>query len=145
MLLIGCFAHSLALEQALADIERSGIERKHILAVVMNLRSDPDPEAKQSDAIEMGAAWATACAVIGVAAGFGLAWGPIVWGLIGTAAGFGAGFSLHRIWLRGPVRFGSKTNVPEVTVIVQCPAALSHDVRLAMYRRGALSVGESGG
>ncbi|MDG0808800.1 hypothetical protein [Cohnella rhizosphaerae] len=144
MLLIGCFAHSLELEQALADIERSGIERKHILAVGMNLRSEPNPEAKQSDAIEMGAAWATACAVIGVAAGFGLAWGPIVWGLIGTAVGFGIGFGLHRIWLRGPVRFGARTNVPEVTVIVQCPAGLSHVVRLAMYRRGALSVGESG-
>lgn len=144
MLLIGCFSHSIELEHALADIERSGIERKHILAVVMNARSEQDAESRQSDAIEMGAAWATACAVIGVAAGFGLAWGPIVWGLVGTAVGFGAGFGLHRLWLRGPIRFGARTNTPEVTVIVQCPANLSHDVRLAMYRRGALSVGESG-
>lgn len=144
MLLIGCFAHSLELEQALDDIERNGIERKHILAVGMNLRVDSDAEAKRSDAVEMGVAWATAFAVIGIAAGFGLAWGPIVWGLIGAAVGFVAGFCFHRIWLRGPARSGIQANVPEVTIIVQCPDGLSDDIRLVMYRRGALSVGESG-
>ncbi|MDI4644735.1 hypothetical protein [Cohnella hashimotonis] len=144
MLLIGCFAHSLELEQALADIERSGIERRHILAVGMNLRADSAAEARHSDAVEMGAAWATALAVVGVACGFGLAWGPIVWGIVGAVVGFGMGFCLHRLWLRGPARSGTSAPAPEVTVIVQCPAGLSDAVRFAMYRRGALSVGESG-
>ncbi|MFC3798489.1 hypothetical protein [Cohnella sp. GCM10012308] len=144
MLLIGCFAHTIELEQALADIERSGVDRMHILAVGMNLRADASAEAKQSDAVEMGAAWATALAVIGVAAGFGLAWGPIVWGIVGAIVGFAAGYCLQRIWLRGPARSGTTAPAPEVTVIVQCPAGMSDTVRFVMYRRGALSVGESG-
>ncbi|WP_271750460.1 hypothetical protein [Cohnella sp. JJ-181] len=145
MLLIGCFYQTIELEHALADIERSGIDRRHILAVGMDQSGQPAPEALQSDAIEMGAGWATAFAVIGVAAGFGLAWGPIVWGLIGTAAGFGTGWCIHRFRHRGGARSGRAASPPEVTVIVQCPSDKSDAVRSVMYRCGALSVGTNRG
>lgn len=143
MLLIGCFANTLELEQALADIERSGIERKHIMAVGMER---PLRQAGESgDAVELGIAWATAFAVVGAATGFGLAWGPIVWGIVGAAAGFGIGYGFRRLARRGAPRFGDRAPGPELTVIVQCPAQLAEPIRALMYRSGALSVGASDG
>lgn len=144
MLLIGCFANTIELEQALAVIEQNGIERRHILAVGMDLLTEKPEHSKKSDAIETGTAWATAFAVIGVAVGFRLAWGPIIWGLVGTAFGFGAGFGLHRLLRGGSPRPRDLAWMPEVTVIVQCPAHKSDAVRSVMYRSGALSVGKSG-
>jgi len=144
MLLIGCFANTIELEQALAVIEQSGIERRHILAVGMDLLTEKPEDSKKNDAVEVGTAWATACAVIGVAVGFRLAWGPIVWGLVGAAVGFCAGFCLQRLIRGGRPRPRDFAWLPEVTVIVQCPAHKSDDIRTVMYRSGALSVGKSG-
>lgn len=144
MLLIGCFTNSIDLEQALASIEQEGIERRHIMAVGMKLLAEQAGSTRESDAIEVGMAWATACAVIGAAAGFGLAWGPIVWGLAGTAAGFGLGYGLKRIRQAGRPSPFAPADAPEVTVIVQCPAHKSDTVRSTMYRYGALSVGATG-
>jgi hypothetical protein len=46
-------------------------------------------------AIEVGMACATGFSVLGASAGFVLAWGPVIWGLLAACFGFGIGFGLY--------------------------------------------------
>ncbi|MBB6669635.1 hypothetical protein [Cohnella nanjingensis] len=144
MLIIGTFEHSLELEQALAAVERIGVNPARILAVGMDASTDPRTVAgkRTVDGVEVGLACATALAVIGSSVGFILAWGPIVWGLIAALAGFAIGYALRSL---GSKRTGShrrpRTPWPEVTVFVECLDEQSQEIRGILRRYGALSTG----
>ncbi|MFC5986008.1 hypothetical protein [Marinicrinis lubricantis] len=92
--------------------------------------------------INTGAALGTAFAVIGASIGFKLQWGPIYWGLIGTAAGFLLGFLIdlayykiikkqHRL-LRG--------KNSEVILIVECEKDQCDTVESILWHHLALGI-----
>jgi hypothetical protein len=103
------FDYSAFLELAIADLEKRGIARKHILAVPLDKRVEERmvmDTIHRADGISLfdGAAVAGAIFMtLGVVYGFILKWGPIIWGLIGLLGGAVLGFLLDYFYgrLRG--------------------------------------------
>lgn len=147
MLIIGTFEHSVELEQALVVLEHSGISRKYIMVVPMDI--DPqNPTQFISNAheryykgIEVGIACATASSVIGTSVGFILAMGPVFWGLTAACVGFAIGFGIYLLVRKGSHRHLPK-RLPEITVIVQCSKDQSILVMETMSRYRVLTVGQ---
>ncbi|MCX7749580.1 MAG: hypothetical protein N2645_22195 [Clostridia bacterium] len=146
MLIIGTFEHSIELEQALAELEHSGILRSHILVVPMDIYPITSDRFmnKSNDfynkGIEVGMACATACSVVGVSIGFILSLGPIFWGLATAFTAFMIGFGLYCLFNKNTHRHLPK-KLPEVTVVVQCQANQSIPVEEIMWKYRVLTVG----
>lgn len=148
MLVIGTFPHSIELEQALTVMEHSGIIRKYILVVLMDIEPNNPTQfmSKEHDlyskSIEVGIACGTATSVVGASIGFVLKWGPVVWCLIFAFSGFAVGFGTSLFTKRG-IRRNLPKILPEVTVIVQCHENQSIMVMETMWKYGALTVGRT--
>jgi hypothetical protein len=100
MYLVASFHYCLHTEIAIAKVEQLGIKKEQILAVPLEIRGETRnifDTIHHADGISLfdgGAILGSACMVLGVIYGFVLAWGPIIWGLIGLGGGFLAGFLL---------------------------------------------------
>jgi len=146
MLIFGAFEYSLELEEALGELERSGIKRKDILAIPMDtyLGSSKDSINEAHDfyskAFEVGAACATGCSVIGTSIGFILNWGPIIWGLIAAAIGLVVGWGLYFLFHRKAHRSFPK-RIPEVIIVVKCSKEQSDLVMEIMGQYDVLTMG----
>lgn len=146
MLVIAAFEHTIELEQALAQLERSGIPRRHLLVALMD--SDPDPAIKfrhklnsrQTRSVEVGIACATAFSAIGACLGFVLFPGPIICGLIAALLGFLGGSGLYVLLHRSERTLPG--HLPEITVIVQCPDEAAARVTETLWRYYPLTVGQ---
>lgn len=100
------FDYSAFLELAITDLEKRGIAREHILAVPLDKRVEErmvldtihraDGMSLFDGAMVLGAILMT----LGVIYGFVLAWGPIIWGLIGLLSGAVLGFLLDYFYGR---------------------------------------------
>ncbi|WP_426451568.1 hypothetical protein ACP26L_05665 [Paenibacillus sp. S-38] len=151
MLLVSTFEYSLELEEALAVVEKMGVEKSDILSIPMKLYA-PDPrqltfrsEERNARAFEVGMALATAFGVVGASVGFVFTLGPILWGLFYAIVGFGIGF--------GGVAFLSHKKQktarspgrpkPEVVVIIQCRQTQSEEIQKVLWEYRAISVGET--
>ncbi|RAP74222.1 hypothetical protein [Paenibacillus montanisoli] len=153
MLIVSTFEHTLQLEQALAVLEKKGINKESILVIPMDLY-DKNPhelliraEDIRVRGFEIGTALATALGVIGASVGFKLKWGPIAWGLIyafiGMLIGFGA-VCLVRMWKgERPIARSPRRPLPEVTVIVHCGEGQSDEIRNIFWQYRAISVGDA--
>jgi hypothetical protein len=82
-------------------LEQKGIDAKNIFIVPLdnNMEErkifDNIHRSDGTSLIDVGAALATAFAVIGASVGFKLEWGPIYWGLVGGAVGFLLGLAIR--------------------------------------------------
>jgi hypothetical protein len=145
MLILAIFEQSIELEQALAELEGSLIPKEHILVVFMD-----SSQAKYHDsplkphAFEVGISFATGAAVIGASAGFTLALGPIIWGLIGASSGFIFGVGADLLFRKWKKQNSRKRKPQEATVIIQCPEDKTRQVSEVLWRNQALSVGFAG-
>lgn len=141
MLVVGTFEHSIELEQALAEVQRLGVPRERILVVLMEPGEGVTNEDIRAKAVEAGIASATGFAAVGACIGFMLAWGPIVWGLVGYLIGY----SLYRTVKRAnnPSAFHPPAAMlrPDVTVVIQCEEELSKRVSEKLNEYRAITVG----
>jgi len=140
MLVIGVFRHSIELEQALAELENDLVRRDNILVVPMEEGQANLQIGERPHGFEVGIACGTGSAVIGASAGFTLAWGPILWGLIAAFIGFGIGTASCFI-LNRRRQASRMPNPREVTVMIQCTEEQSSRVRRILRQYQALSVG----
>jgi hypothetical protein len=142
LLIIGSFQQSIELEQALAVLEKNGVESSQMMVIPMD--SEPDTQLGSappaSTMIEVGMAFATACGVIGTSIGFRLYLGPILWGLFSVVAGFFLGVGLHRL-ITGRSPATERKKLPEMTVIIQCTKENSNLVHNVMWQYKAVRVG----
>jgi hypothetical protein len=122
------FEHSVNLELAISTLEKNGIGKESIFAVPLTNRKtqrrlfDSIHHTDGISLISTGAALGTALAVIGASVGFRLQWGPIYWGLIGTAGGFLLGFLIDLFYykvIKKQQRLLRGKN-SEVILIVEC-------------------------
>ncbi|WP_127589098.1 hypothetical protein [Paenibacillus koleovorans] len=147
MLIVGTFPHSIEVEQALAELEHSGVSRKQILVVVMETEPMPSHQAVKSTrdihstGVGIGMATATALSVIGASVGFVWKIGPILSGLIGGGSGFLVGFGLYYGLRRKQNTRRLQKSLPEVTVIVQCRNDQIKLVTEMLWTFQALTVG----
>ncbi|WP_248927614.1 hypothetical protein [Paenibacillus hamazuiensis] len=142
MLIIGIFEQSIELEQALADLESSSISKEKILVVFMDKdRKKHKYQPHSPHPFEIGISCATGFAVIGASMGFALAWGPLIWGIIGALTGFGVGVGCCS-FING--RKAKKPHIPcEATVLIECTEDQSLHVLDVLWNYRALSVGHA--
>ncbi|MEQ6389973.1 hypothetical protein RZN22_11670 [Bacillaceae bacterium S4-13-58] len=148
MQLFSTFEHTINIEMAIATLEKKGVKQENIFIVPLDNRAegrkvfDNIHRSDGTSLIDIGAALATAFAVIGASIGFKLTLGPIYWGLIGAFAGFMLGFIIRlftekifkkrRRLLKG---FHSK-----IIMIVDCDDSLGDMVENILFSHYALGV-----
>lgn len=155
MLVTGSFEYNMHLELAISELEKKGIPRDAIAAVMMDSRVE---ERKILDTIHRadGISSFDAAMILGIFGmlmgaiyGFVLHWGPIVWGLIGLFAGAMIGFLgdifLSRMLLKR--RANTKptgTNqgkAAQVFLIIECDDEIKEKVKEVLWDNLALAVG----
>ncbi|WP_421385235.1 hypothetical protein ACOJQI_10875 [Bacillus salacetis] len=148
MQLFSTFIHSSFIEMAVATLEKKGISKEKIFIVPLDNRTeerqvfDTIHRSDGTSLIDVGAALATAFAVIGASIGFKLAWGPIYWGLIGAAAGFLLGFGI-RLYTEKVIKKKKrllKGKHSELILIVECEESEGEMVENILFNHYALGV-----
>ncbi|GFZ81259.1 hypothetical protein GCM10008018_28630 [Paenibacillus marchantiophytorum] len=126
MHVIASFNHSIYVEMAITALEEAGIMKENIYAVPLHQRAqklrmfDSITGSDGTSLFDLGAALATACAVIGSSYGFILTGGPILWGIIGAATGFLVGFTIDVSRQKKRAIAASSNQKSEVIVLVAC-------------------------
>lgn len=148
--LFSTFDNNIFLEMAISTLEKRGIKKEDIFAVPLD---NPNDKQKLFDSlhksdgtslIDIGMGLATALSVIGVSVGFGLTWGPIVWGLISAAVGFliGVGIRIvNELVFKKRKRSRSlKGKNAEVILIINCEDRQGEIVENILWEHFALGV-----
>ncbi|NBD24901.1 hypothetical protein [Paenibacillus glycinis] len=140
------FQHSHYLELAISELKEYKIE--DIYAVPLDNRKldskmfDTMHAMDGTSLVDTALILAMMCGTVGVARGFVLDWGPVFWGLIGSASGFAAGFAFDVIKTaikRKKIKTG-KTRLGEIIIIVQCKNEQAELVEQTLWRNMALGV-----
>jgi hypothetical protein len=148
MQVFSTFENTGFLEIAISILEKSGIPKGNIFAVPLDNRTDErslNDTIHHSDGIslmDLGAALATAFAVIGASIGFMLAWGPIYWGIIGASIGLLLGMGI-KIFIYKVVKKGkrhSRGKQAEVILIIECDEKEAGMVQNILWKQYALGV-----
>ncbi|MDP4106009.1 MAG: hypothetical protein Q8935_13810 [Bacillota bacterium] len=148
MQVFSTFENTDFLEIAISRLEKSGIVKENIFAVPLDNRSDEKSiidTIHHSDGIsiiDLGAALATAFAVIGASIGFMLAWGPIYWGIIGASIGLllGIGIKLFIYKVIKKEKRHSQGKQAEVILIIECDEKEAGMVQNILWEQYALGV-----
>ena len=147
MYLVASFHYCLHTEIAIAKVEELGINKEQIYAVPLEIRGETRhifDTIHHADGVSMfdgGAILGTACMVLGVIYGFVLAWGPIIWGLLGLAGGFLAGFLLDMSFTKlkhSKERRNDKDG--ELFLMVHCDPHQVEQVKKTLWDHLALGV-----
>ena len=142
---VSTFDHTIYLEKALIGLEDLGIHRSDIYAIPLH-RTPASSRTYDSlhtsdgqstlDGIALLAALLSA---LGVIYGYVLAWGPVLWGLIGFAAGGLLGWMAKLIWRRRTVRKATTSNT-EVVLVVDCTDSLALSVERTLSDNFAFGI-----
>lgn len=147
MYLVASFHFCLHTELAIAKVEELGIKKEQIFAVPLEKRGEPRnifDTIHHADGVSLfdgGAILGSACMVLGVIYGFVLAWGPIIWGLLGLVGGFLAGYLLDITFTRtrhSKERRGNKD--AELFLIIHCDEQQVEQVKKTLWDHLALGV-----
>lgn len=140
---ISSFQHSAYLELALSDLEQEGIPKDNIFVAPLGKRSSNVTNMKKAhqegaSQYELAFIFGTVCMLLGEIYGFILAWGPIIWGLIGLAIGAILGIVTSMIVQKAAWK--KKFTKTEVVLIVECDMNQSKDVERLLWQHKALGV-----
>ena len=139
------FEQTIKLESAITAIEMKGVPREHILAVPMDKRNedrmlfDRTHSSDSMSMLDLPMITAAIFAVFGLIYGFILAWGPILWALIGTAFGFAVGL-LVKLYTTRRRRRKQRAAEPEVVLLIACEAGQMEMVQETLWAYSALGV-----
>ena len=145
MYVVSTFEHTIKIEMALTSIEMKGIPKANILAVPLDTRA-PSPalfdRLHSSDGrslLDMPIILAALFALLGLIYGFLLAWGPVLWALIGTGFGFGLGLLIKLFIVKRSEKTKAK-KIPAVVVMICCRDDQLQMVQDTMWAHAALGV-----
>lgn len=146
MYIVSTFEHSISLEKAITSIQMKGIAKEDILAVPMDKRGE---EAKLFDTIhhsdgldllDLPFILGSFFTLIGGIYGFILAWGPIIWGLIGLVVGFGIGLVIKLVVTKKYSYKRTNKKISEVVLIIECKEHQMETVKDILWSHNALGV-----
>ncbi|MFA4886388.1 MAG: hypothetical protein WC601_11555 [Desulfotomaculaceae bacterium] len=147
MYLVASFHYCLHTEIAIAKVEELGIKKDQIFAVPLGKRGetrnifDTIHHADGVSLFDGGAILGSACMVLGVIYGFVLAWGPVIWGLLGLIGGFLVGFLLDITFSK--IRHSKESRNDkdaELFLIVHCEQHQVEQVKKTLWDHLALGV-----
>ena len=149
------FEYNLHLELAISELEKKGIARDGIAAIIMDSRVeerkilDTIHRADGISSFDTAAITGTFGMLMGAIYGFVLYWGPVIWGIIGLLVGFTLGLMgdllLTRVFKKKK-EVDKKTGTakgpsPQVFLIVECDRDQEGMVKDILWDNLALGVG----
>lgn len=148
MYVISAFQYSVLVELALSELELKGISKEKIFSIPLTVQRDQQHffdglhSADGISLFDLGAILATATSVVTASIGFSLAWGPIVWGIIGAVGGFCVGFIIDYFYNKTKaVNFKKITNKsPQVIIMIYCNEEEHPLVEGILWRNQALGI-----
>ncbi len=143
--IVSAFEQTVKIEMALTSVEMMGIPKDNILAVPLDSRA-PAPmlfdRLHSSDSrsmLDIPIILAALFALFGLIYGFLLAWGPVMWALIGTGFGFGLGLIIKLLTFKKKEKKQTK-KLSTVVIMVCCRDDQLQMVQDAMWAHSALGV-----
>lgn len=146
MYIVSTFEHSKYLELAVTAIQMKGVAKESILAVSMDKRGEERAlfdSIHHSDGLslfDLPAILGTLLGIIGSVYGFILAWGPLLWGLIGILTGGALGLAIKLITTKKYNNRRRSTKATEVVLIIDCKEHQMEMVKNTLWEHKALGV-----
>jgi hypothetical protein len=145
MYIVSGFEHTIKLEMAVTALETTGISKESILAVPLEKADgsrrvfDGMHASDSRSTLDLPLILGAVLALFGYIYGFVLSWGPIFWGLIGTAVGIGSGLiiKLLFVWRRTEKK---KDEKPDVVLMISCDESRAELVKDILRAHSALGV-----
>lgn len=134
MYLISTFYHSFELEMLIKDLEKTGIPKNKILAIPL-IKEPPQlnhvsaTSTGGNNLLDIPLAIGTATMLLGVIYGYVLAWGPILWGLIGLVGGTLLAMGATYWVMRFKQKRAPEKDSSEVILMVNCPDLHADTIR----------------
>lgn len=145
MYIVSNFPHSLKLEKAVTALAMQGLPKSDILAVPLDKQREDRmilDRLHASDHMSMmdyPTILAALFSLFGIIYGFELAWGPVLWALIGTGIGFGLGL-LIKLFATRKRNEKQRETAAQVVLFISCPEHKLYMVQDILWRHGALGV-----
>lgn len=146
MYIVSTFKHSIALEKAITSIQMIGVMKDSIFAVPLDKRGEKlklFDTMDRSDGLslfDLAFIMGSIFSLMGAIYGFLLAWGPLIWSLIGFAVGALLGLAVKLFFSK---KFSYKrisNNDTEVVLIVECKEHELEKVKDLLWAHNALGV-----
>lgn len=145
MYVIATFEQNIYLEMAITKLEQKGIPRDKLFAVPLDKREEPRAlfdtihHADGYSMLDAAAILGTVLMLLGAIYGFELAWGPIIWGIIGAATGLTLGFLFKYIIIKKRSNV-TKNITSEVVLMIRCELSQWEWVEKILWEHTALGV-----
>ena len=144
-LIIATFENSIFIELAISSLEQLDIPKKNIFAAPLDKRTEPRRlfdtihSADGFSMMDSAAILGTIFMLLGAIYGFVMAWGPIIWGIIGAVFGVTTGMLL-KLWnvKRNPT--GARKITAEIVLMVRCEEELGRRVQQLLWEHQALGM-----
>lgn len=148
MYFFATFEYSNLIELALSELERNNIKRTQILVVPLDKRVgktklfDSLHESDGKSLFDLTSSFGVVFMLLGVIYGFVLAWGPIIWGLIGLVAGGILGTVIGVIFKKKHEKtLNSNNKTGEIILMIQCEESNAAIVEEILWDHFAIGVG----
>lgn len=145
MYIVSTFEQSIYLELVITAIEQKGISKNKMMAVPLEKRKqaramyDSLHRADGVSMIDLAAILGTCFMLLGTVYGFVLAWGPIIWGIIGAVSGISVGYTAKWIWLKRQ-QYQTKPVSAETVLIIHCDEKEGDMLERLLWEHLALGV-----
>jgi hypothetical protein len=146
MLIVATFKHSAYFELALKQMEQKGISKSDLLVAPLTKQSeltygnDWDAIHKNGKSqYDQAFIFATIFMLLGAIYGFVLAWGPIIWALIGIILGGFIGYFLDYL-IRNKTSKNGDNNLSEIVLMIQCDPQQMEKIEKILWNHQALGI-----
>ncbi|SDZ41399.1 hypothetical protein SAMN05421736_11233 [Evansella caseinilytica] len=147
MYVVASFQFSDGLETAVAELENSGVEKREILVIPLDKRTenpnmfDTIYSSDGKSLVDFAAVLGCIFMLLGGVYGFLLPVGPIFGALIGLVGGFSSGFACDYFYTKRKHRaLLHKTNLTEVFLLVQCTQEQEEKIKTILWNQFALGI-----
>lgn len=144
-LIIATFENSVFLELAISALEQRDIQRMNIFAAPLDKRAEPRKlfdtihNADGFSMLDSSAILGTVFMLLGAIYGYILAWGPIIWGIIGALFGISSGLLL-KLWLVKRNKSGAKKITAEIVLMIRCEDQHWDSIQQMLWEHQALGM-----
>lgn len=150
LLIVASFEHSIAIEIALTELERIGIQKSNLLTLPLRIRNEKKKlfdNSHYSDGVsfvDLATILGSILMLVGGIYGFVLKQGPVLWALYGLVAGGILGFFIKFMAIRKlpALDLFGRVRATEVVMMVRCHADDQERVMTTLWNNKALGVTE---
>ncbi|MFD1738198.1 hypothetical protein ACFSCX_16850 [Bacillus salitolerans] len=144
-MIIATFENTIYIELAVSSLEQIGIPKERIFAAPLDKRTEPRRvfdsiyQADGYSLFDLGAILGTCLMLLGSIYGYVLAWGPIIWGIIGAVSGILLGI-LIKLLLLNKNKGSTRKITSEIVLMIRCEDYQKEKVEHTLWDHLALGL-----